>query len=157
GNSTVASALSAGFVANGGLRCRHNFYYRLQRNCEHTPNKCRSEPRPFMTWRSGRSCAESRRTMRKWHSGSNSTAAKRGSSCGGRSRNVAHHGRKGTLVRRGRPTRAILFICAAVGGGPMPDQKVRLLALEARERAAEALTIAETFRDEEARRIMREV
>src|SRR5262249_1515390 len=105
------------FVANGGLRCRHNFYYRLQRNCEHTPNKCRSEPRPFMTWRSGRSCAESRRTMRKWHSGSNSPpAAKRGSSCGGRGRNVAHHGRKGTLVRRGRPTRAILFICAAVGG-----------------------------------------
>jgi len=39
----------------------------------------------------------------------------------------------------------------------MPDQKLRLLALEARERAEEALTLAETFRDEEARRIMREV
>jgi len=39
----------------------------------------------------------------------------------------------------------------------MPDQKLRLLALEARERAEEALTLAETFRDEDARRIMREV
>ena len=45
----------------------------------------------------------------------------------------------------------------AVGGPPMPDQKLRLLALEARERAEEALTLAETFRDEDARRIMREV
>jgi len=39
----------------------------------------------------------------------------------------------------------------------MPDQKLRLLALEARERAEEALNLAETFRDAEARRIMREV
>jgi len=39
----------------------------------------------------------------------------------------------------------------------MPDQKLRLLALEARERAEEALTLAETFGDDDARRIMREV
>jgi len=39
----------------------------------------------------------------------------------------------------------------------MRDQKVRLLAMEARERGEQALTLAETFRDEEARRIMREV
>ena len=39
----------------------------------------------------------------------------------------------------------------------MPDQKLRLLALEARERAEEALNLAETFGDAEARRIMREV
>jgi len=39
----------------------------------------------------------------------------------------------------------------------MPDQKLRALALEARERAKEALTLAETFGDAEARRIMREV
>jgi hypothetical protein len=39
----------------------------------------------------------------------------------------------------------------------MPDQKLRLLALEARERAEEALNLAQTFRDAEARRIMREV
>jgi hypothetical protein len=42
-------------------------------------------------------------------------------------------------------------------GAPMPDKKLRLLASEARERAEEALTLAETFRDAEARRIMREV
>jgi len=45
----------------------------------------------------------------------------------------------------------------AAGGPTMPDQKLRLLALEARERAEEASTLAETFRDAEARRIMREV
>ena len=39
----------------------------------------------------------------------------------------------------------------------MPDQKLRLLALEARERAEEALALAETFGDAEARRIVREV
>jgi len=39
----------------------------------------------------------------------------------------------------------------------MPDQRLRALALEARERAKEALTLAETFGDAEARRIMREV
>jgi hypothetical protein len=39
----------------------------------------------------------------------------------------------------------------------MPDKKLRLLASEARERAEEALTLAKTFRDAEARRIMREV
>lgn len=39
----------------------------------------------------------------------------------------------------------------------MPDQKLLSLAREARERAEEALTLAETFRDAEARRIMREV
>ena len=39
----------------------------------------------------------------------------------------------------------------------MPDQKLRMLALEARERTEEALALAETFGDAEARRIMREV
>jgi len=39
----------------------------------------------------------------------------------------------------------------------MPDQKLRLLAMEARARAEEALTLAETFSDAEARRIMRDV
>ena len=39
----------------------------------------------------------------------------------------------------------------------MPDQKLRLLASEARARSAEALTLAESFRDAGAQRIMREV
>jgi len=36
-------------------------------------------------------------------------------------------------------------------------KRLRVLAKEARERAEEALSLAETFRDPEARRIMREV
>jgi hypothetical protein len=39
----------------------------------------------------------------------------------------------------------------------MPDQKLLLLAMEVRERAEEALNLAETFRDAEARQVMREV
>ena len=39
----------------------------------------------------------------------------------------------------------------------MPDQELLSLAIEARARAEEALTLGETFHDEEARRIMREV
>jgi hypothetical protein len=39
----------------------------------------------------------------------------------------------------------------------MPDQKLLSLAMEARARAEVALTLAETFHDAEARRIMREV
>jgi hypothetical protein len=39
----------------------------------------------------------------------------------------------------------------------MPDRKLQLLATEARARAEETLNLAETFHDEEARRIMREV
>jgi bacterioferritin (cytochrome b1) len=39
----------------------------------------------------------------------------------------------------------------------MPDQKLLSLAMEAREHAKEALTLAETFGDAEARRIMRDV
>ena len=39
----------------------------------------------------------------------------------------------------------------------MPDQKLLSLALEAREHAEQALSLAETYRDAEAQRIMREV
>jgi hypothetical protein len=69
---------------------------------------------------------------------------------------MSHHGEKVTLARRIAPTCDILLFCGC-GGSPMPDQKLLSLAMEARERAEEALTLAETFRDAEARRIMREV
>ena len=43
------------------------------------------------------------------------------------------------------------------GGPPMPDERLLSLARDARARADEALTRAETFSDPEARRVMRNV
>jgi hypothetical protein len=57
---------------------------------------------------------------------------------------MSHHGEKVTLTRRTAPTYDILFFCG-MRGQQMPDQKLRLLAKEARERAEEALNLAEPF------------
>jgi hypothetical protein len=58
-----------------------------------------------------------------------------------------------------RPVSIICDISFALWpwGVPMPDQRLLSLAREARERAEEILTKAETFKDAEAKQRMREI